>query len=273
MQEIISSIIVGGVQGVSEFLPISSSGHLVIIHNLFHWDESNRLAFDIALHFGTAVAIILYFWRDWIGIIAHGLGSKGKKNTNKDSATFHYPDNVLWQIIIASIPAAIAGFLLNDYAETKLGSPVIVAINLAVFGWLIWYIDKKSKSGLKSEALGYKQSLLIGLAQCIALVPGVSRSGITISAARAQGMDREASARFSFLLSTPAILGAFLLNFKHIKEISMGSAFWTGVLASTFFGFLAIKYLLQYLKRSDFAIFLWYRLVVAVIVLAIYLIR
>ncbi len=275
MDNIFQSIFIGAVQGVSEFLPISSSGHLTILQNLFKWSPDGRLAFDVALHFGTAIAIIAFFWKDWLAIIARAFGTKSKtiENIPFDPEVAKYPKNLLWQILAASIPAAVVGFILNDYVETKLNSNLLISFNLIVFGLILWLVDKKSPKNFKLSTLSYRQSFLIGSVQAVALIPGVSRSGITMSMARAQGMDRQSAARFSFLLGTPAILGAFLFNLRHIAGINTGLAFWLGFAASTIFGFLAIKYLLQYLEKSDFTVFLWYRIAVAVIVTGLYLLH
>lgn len=295
MQEFFQSLVIGAIQGITEFLPISSSGHLVLVPYLFGWDYQG-LSFDVALHFGTALAVIAYFRRDWIKIIAKGLRLKAEGNSNLASglrppalgfsASSPRPPalgkNLLWQILIASIPAAIAGILINDYVESTLHSPLLLAANLIIFGWLLWYADKRAAFGLWPSAfahsistqgdlslskIGLRHALFIGLAQSLALVPGVSRSGITITAARSLGLNREAATRFSFLLGTPAIVGAFLYKFKDIDIALINLPFIVATLAAMVFGFLAIKYLLQYLRKSDFSVFLWYRVALAIIVL------
>lgn len=277
MIEIIRSIVIGAVQGVSEFFPISSSGHLVLIPYIFKWNYEG-LSFDVALHFGTAIAILAYFWRDWLKIISSAIFNlkfrifNGGKIINKISDS-EYPSNFLWQILVASIPAAIVGFFLDDIVEEKLHSPLLIAFDLVIFGFLLWVVDKYSKKDRKPEKISYKQSFLIGCAQSIALFPGVSRSGITITASRALGLDREKAARFSFLLATPAMFGAFIFKAKDLVLDDFNWVFISGVIASGFFGFIAIKYLLQYLKGGSFAVFLWYRIAIAIIVAALYFVR
>jgi len=268
MIEIIRSVIIGGVQGVSEFLPISSSGHLVLIPYLFKWDY-NGLSFDIALHFGTAIAIIAYFWKDWMRIIKKTINPK----YDTEYIEHDYPDNFLWKILVASIPAAILGVFLDKYVETYLHSPLLIAFNLIFFGLVLWLFDKHSKSSLIVKNVSYSQSFIVGCAQAIALMPGVSRSGITMTASRFFGLKRKDAARFSFLLATPAMIGAFLISAKDIVGNDLNLVFLLGVLSSTFFGFLAIKYLLKYLERGSFSVFVWYRIVLAIIITVIYFVR
>lgn len=299
MLEVFRSIFIGAFQGISEFLPISSSGHLVLIPYIFKWDYQG-LSFDVALHFGTAIAIVVYFWRDWARIVKsafsfsrhpepfsrHPERSEGSHNQIDSSAEpalslsngpqndrSIYPKNLLWQILVASIPAAILGYLLNDYIETKLHSPLLIAFDLAFFGIILWLADKYSKKAIAPKEIGYKQTFFVGIAQAVALFPGVSRSGITITASRLLGLPREEAARFSFLLATPAILGAFLLKAKDIQANDLNLSFILGVLASTVFGLIAIKYLLKYLKKGDFIVFVWYRIIIAAIILTIVLAR
>ncbi len=289
MIEIFRSFIVGGIQGVSEFLPISSSGHLVLIPYLFKWNY-NGLAFDVALHFGTLVAIIAYFWSDWKSIIANAIGkpdviarseaTKQSSGTNTQIATptarndtMQYPKNLLWQLLVATIPAAVVGLLIQGSVESRLHSPLLIAGNLIFFGLILWLIDRYSESDKKMINISHGKSFLIGVVQSISLMPGVSRSGITMTAARSLGLDRESAARFSFLLAAPAMLGAFLLETKDINSSSLDISFLVGVIASAIFGFIAIKYLLQYLKKGSFVIFLWYRILIAAIVLSIYFTR
>lgn len=282
MIETFHSIILGAVQGITEFLPISSSGHLVLVPWLFNWNYEG-LAFDVALHLGTVLAIVVFFWKDWTNIIAGaigkemGVGSQEQKDINALRPTPYakpsYPSNLLWQIIIASIPAAILGYLIEDYVESKLHSPLLLALNLAIFGVILFLVDKYAKTKLEIKNTRYKQSFIVGIAQSLALIPGVSRSGITMLAGRALGLNRESSARFSFLLGTPAMLGAFVFAAKDLAVSDLNSAFILGVISSTVFGLLAIKYLLEYLKKGSFALFMWYRIVLAIIVMSIYLIR
>lgn len=266
-------IFLGATQGLSEFLPISSSGHLVLFPYFFHWNYQG-LAFDVALHLGTALALIFFFWRDWLDIFKKAF----KRNTNEENKKINpdvkqYPDNLLWQILVASIPAAIVGLLIDKYTESIFHSVILIAINLVVFGFLLWIVDKRASSDLKPKNLTYGRSFLIGLSQAIALIPGVSRSGITITASRLAGLERKEAARFSFLLATPAIMGAFLIKLPSLSAEVLNLSFWLGVISATVFGFLAIKFLLNFLKKSDFSIFLWYRIILALITIIIFLYR
>ncbi|MFA6963939.1 MAG: undecaprenyl-diphosphate phosphatase [Patescibacteria group bacterium] len=259
----------GSLQGLTEFLPISSSGHLVLVPYVFNWNYQGK-AFDVALHAGTAFAIVVFFWRDWLDIFKKAFSRRARV---EGETIKKYPDNILWQILVASIPAVIVGLLLDKFAADYLNSTLFVTANLALFGILLWYVDKKSKSDLTPQKLTYKKSFLIGLSQSLALIPGVSRSGITLTAARWMGMPRAEAARFSFLLATPTIVGAFLMKIATIEKGGLDITFWLGVIAATVFGLLAIKFLLNYLKNSDLSIFMWYRIIAALIVLGIYLAR
>jgi undecaprenyl-diphosphatase len=264
--ELLQSIILGVTQGVSEFMPISSSAHLVLIPYLFHW-QYNGLVFDTALHLGTVLAIIFYFYNDWVGIIK--MGFRCQKSGVKQQTTA-LPANFLWQIIIATIPAGIAGLILENYVEKYLHSPLLLAINLIVFGLVLWLTDKMAKSEQEIGKITFKQSLIVGVSQCLALIPGVSRSGITMVASRGLGLKREDAAKFSFLLGTPAMIGAFLLQARKLDSTDLNLVFFMGVIFSALAGFLAIKFLLAYLKKSNFSIFLWYRIILAVIVLTVF---
>jgi undecaprenyl-diphosphatase len=292
MIEIFRSIVIGGVQGISEFLPISSSGHLVLVPYVFKWDYQG-LAFDVALHFGTAIAIVAFFWKDWMKIIANAinLNKKSKllpadkhgKNQSSISSNFlerqsneqydNLPQNLFWQIIIASVPAGIVGFLLNDYVEKYFHSPLLIAMDLIIFGIILWLVDKNSAKNTEIKNMSYGKSFLVGCAQAVALVPGVSRSGITITASRGLGLNRKEAAHFSFLLATPAMLGAFLFELKDLNISDLTLPFILGVISSTVFGFFAIKYLLKYLEKANFNLFVWYRIAIAVIIAAIYFAR
>ncbi|MFA5248775.1 MAG: undecaprenyl-diphosphate phosphatase [Patescibacteria group bacterium] len=262
------AIILGAIQGLTEFLPVSSSGHLVLIPYIFNW-HYNGLSFDVALHAGTAIALLLFFWRDWVLIIKNSF----TKSSTREILNSKYPKNFLWQIAVASIPAMIVGLTIDKYVENNFHFILLIAINLALFGWLLWFVDKKSKSDLSLETITFKKSFIIGLFQAFALIPGVSRSGITITASRLVGLSREPAARFSFLLATPAIVGAFLLKVPDILEAGFTLNFFLGVATATIFGLAAIKFLLVYLKKSDFSLFMWYRLILAVAVVVIFLLK
>lgn len=269
MEEIIRSIIIGLVQGFSEFLPISSSGHLVLVPYIFGWDY-NGLSFDIALHLGTTLAVIIFFWHDWKTILKNAFKIN---QATKNQDTTDFPPNFFWQILLATIPAAIVGYFLNDYVESNLHGPVLIAGNLIFFGIILWLVDKYAQKSHRTQDTKYQNSFLVGLAQAVALIPGVSRSGITITAARAQGFTRKDAARLSFLLSTPAVIGAFVLHVKDSQFSDVNTVFILGVLSSFISGYLAIKFLLRYLEKSNFSVFVWYRIILAVAILLIWYYR
>jgi len=223
----------------------------------------------VALHAGTVVALLIYFWRDWLKIIINGF----KKKSAAVDPSWPYPNNFLWQIIVATIPAAILGLAIDKWAGDNLNWPLFIAFNLAVFGWLLWFADKKCKSDLVPAKLTYGKAFIVGLFQSIALVPGVSRSGITLIGSRYIGMAREEAARFAFLIGTPAIIGAFLVELPKIIKEDLNLSFWLGVITAAIFGVIAIKFLIGYLKKHDFSLFLWYRLAIAVLVVIVFLIR
>jgi undecaprenyl-diphosphatase len=266
---LIQAFILGVVQGVSEFLPISSSGHLVIVPHIFGWDYQG-LGFDVALHVGTVLAILAYFWRDWIIIFSEALSPTDTPN-RKDN--FKYPSNLLWIILLSSIPAAVAGYYLEDLAKHALRNPLLVAIMLLVFGLLLWIVDAASKNQDEIEKIGYGKGFLIGISQALALFPGVSRSGVTATTGIFLGLNRENAMRFSFLLSAPAVVGAFILTLKDFSAASIDVSFLVAILTSAVVGFLSIKYLLKYLTNHSFAPFAIYRIALAIVILVLYLAR
>lgn len=258
---IFQSIIYGLIQGITEFLPISSTAHLILIPYFFHWQDPG-LSFDVFLHLGTLIAIISFFAKDWLEIF------KGKHK-------------LLFLIIIACIPAAILGYLFEDKVETSLRSPLLIAGTLAIFGLIIYLVDRLMKHTQKFNNMNYWQSLLIGLGQSLALIPGVSRSGATMTAGIALGFKRKTAAKFSFLIATPIMLGATIFRAKDL--VALPSAEWfngfsllaavVGFLAALISGYLAIKYLLRYLSHGSFTPFVIYRIVLAIIIVIIYFIR
>jgi undecaprenyl-diphosphatase len=266
MINIFHSIILGAVQGLTEFLPISSSGHLVLIPYFFGWSYQGA-AFDVALHAGTVIALLLYFWKDWFNILKSGLTGKPAADKN-----WQYKPNFLWQIVVASIPAGIVGLEINKYVD-NIRSVILIAANLVVFGWLLWFIDKKAKVNLAPQEMSYGKAFIVGLFQSISLIPGVSRSGITITGSRLIGLPREEAARFSFLIGTPALAGALAIELPKIINYDLNFSFWIGIAASAVFGIAAINLLLAYLKKSDFSLFFWYRAAIAVLVVVFFLVR
>ena len=264
------ALVLGLVQGATELLPISSSGHLILVPWLFDWtyleqhDAFNQ-TFDVALHLGTLVAVGAYFWGDVVQLITAWLGTLRRRQISTGA------ERIAWVVLVATIPAAIAGFLLEDVIAERLGEPWQIAIFLAGFGLLLGYADRRPARTTMSD-LTLRQGLIAGLAQCLALMPGVSRSGITITASRFLGLDRDASARFSFLLLLPITFGAVV--FKGLTDVlladlppGMTGPFVVGVLASLGSGLIAILWLLDYVRRHTYDVFVVYRLVVAALIL------
>lgn len=244
------ALILGIVQGITEFFPISSTAHLVLIPRIFHFsDITATLAFDAALHFGTFLALVLVFWKDWIKIII----------TER---------KLFLLIIIGCVPAGIAGVLFEDAVESKLRSPLVIVITLVLFG-LILLLSEKFKKGKVIAGLKITDVLIIGLAQALALIPGVSRSGITIAAGLFLGMKREDAARFSFLLSMPIVAGAALFESRKLGPGSLSGdsgIFLAGIAASAIAGFLAIKYLLGFLRKHPVNVFVVYRVALSFLI-------
>lgn len=248
----IEAIVLGIVQGLTEFFPVSSTAHLILFPWFFDWQgDVNTLTFDVALHGGTLTALLFCFWKDWIELF-----SKKQK--------------LLFFIIVSSMPAGIAGFLLNDIVERELREPFLISIMLIVVG-LIMLVSERSKKNKDMEKIAFNGALFIGIAQAIALIPGVSRSGITIAAGLFKGLKREASARFSFLLSTPIIAGATTLHLKKLITSHTSydlNLFTTGFVASLITGFIAIKFLLIFLRKYPLNLFVYYRFTLAIVIIA-----
>ena len=251
---IIQSIILGIVQGVGEFLPISSSAHLIAVPWLLGWQE-HSLAFDVALHAGTLVAVLAYFWRDWLGIIR---------------------SKFLWYIVVASVPGAVIGKLLEEKAETVFRSPALIACAMGVFAVIFYFIDRFSWKTRTLKSINFFDSLLIGISQALAIIPGVSRSGVTMATGIGLRFDREAAARFSFLLSAPIIFGATVLKLKDIGAIASGEnglSLFIGFIVSAVTGFISIGFLLRYLRRHSFTAFVVYRLIFSLVIFSVLFLR
>lgn len=265
---IIQAIILGIIQGITELLPISSSAHLNIIPWIFKWTESAEFveafeAFDVALHAGTLLAIGIFFFKDWIDLIVSGYKLAVKKEKSTSGRMF-------WYIVIATIPGGAIGFLLDHFLEGALEKPVIIAIALIVMGILLYFVDKYSKSKVKYEEMTLKQTFLIGLSQALAFIPGVSRSGVTMTTARALNVDRESAAKYSFMLSAPIVLAATLYK---LKDFVISIPFIVGIIVSFIVGLLVIKFLLNYLKKGSFKGFAIYRIIFGLLILIIYFVR
>lgn len=253
--EIYQALILGIVQGLTELLPISSSAHLTILPWIFNWNIPD--AFDVALHFGTLLAIVLYFFEDWIELIKGGYKYAFKKEKTVQGRMF-------WYIVLATIPGGIIGWLLQHFLEDTLKQPIIIAVSLIVMGIILYVVDKNSKSNVKYEEMTLKQTFLIGLSQALAFIPGVSRSGVTITTARAMGIKREAAAKYTFLLSTPIVFAATLFKFS---EFQFSVSFIIGVLASFIVGIFVIRFLLKYIQKGSFKIFAIYRVIFGILII------
>ena len=269
------AFVLGVVQGATELLPISSSGHLILVPWLADWEflrenEDFNQTFDVALHLGTLVAVIGYFWRDVVTLTRAWVTSVRRRELVTAE------QRVAWLVALATVPAALIGFFGEGAIEAHLGEPWQIAILLAVFGVLLWWIDRRSPQDKELADVTLPRALAVGLAQSLALAPGVSRSGITITAGRLLGLSRDSAARLSFLLLIPIVFGAAL--FEGVNEVVLGDLppgsggpFVVGMLAAAGSGLLAIWGLLGYVRRHDYSIFAIYRLVVAALILLVIL--
>ena len=264
------ALTLGLVQGATELLPISSSGHLILVPWAAEWtylqqdDEFNQ-TFDVALHLGTLVAVVGYFWRDLAQYVAAWFGSVSRRSAQT------VEERIAWFLFVATIPAVLIGAAGESFIVDRLGEPWQIAILLAVFGVVLWIADRRPTSR-HMEDLTIRDALIIGTAQAAALAPGVSRSGITISAGRFLGLDRDTAARVSFLLLVPITLGAVL--FKGVTDVLLGDLpdgwkgpFAVGVLAAAASGYVAIVFLLGFVRRHTYTPFVVYRLIAAAVVL------
>lgn len=258
---VFEALVLGIVQGLGEFLPISSSAHLVLVPWVFGWEYAG-LTFDVALHIGTLISVVAFFWRDWLVLVNDAL----KRERTHEARLF-------WMLVVATIPGAAAGYLLEDQAETVFRSPLLIGVLLIVMGIILYWVDLRAAKRKDIKGVSFSDSLIIGISQALAILPGVSRSGATMTAGRALGLTREAAARFSFLLSTPIIVGAGVYKLKDLSFADINVAFITGVVSSAVVGFLAIGFLLRYLTTNNFAIFVWYRFAVGATVIGLALAR
>lgn len=249
-------------QGLTEFLPISSSAHLILLPWMCQWENPliDSLLFNVALHLGTLLAILWYFRADWWDLVKAGGKILVHHRIDQSSS------RLFLSILLASIPAAITGLSLEKYIETVFRDPLLIVIPLIIVSFLMIQVEKKARQRSGLNQMFLRDAFLIGLAQALALFPGVSRSGITIVTGLFLGYQREAATRFSFLLSTPAIAGATLLQFRHLFHSGFGTE-WTvfalGILISALVGYAAIAFLLRYLRNHTLNLFAGYRLVLA----------
>ncbi|WP_424243947.1 undecaprenyl-diphosphatase [Elusimicrobium posterum] len=255
-----NAILLGLVQAAGEFLPISSSAHLVLLP-FFMNTQYQGLSYDIVLHFATLLAVLLYFRKDWFKIIKDGL-TKPKTDDGK----------ILWYLAAGTIPAGLAGFLLEDAAENIFRSPIMIAVMLIVFAVILFIADKKAGQN-KGNIINLRNMLIIGCAQALAIMPGVSRSGITITAALFLGFSRSESARISFLLSAPIIGGATVLSLRHLNPAEIDAAFISGFFTAFVLGWLFIKFLMKYVQTHNFNIFVGYRIALGIFIIVFSLMR
>jgi undecaprenyl-diphosphatase len=280
---VLQAVILGIIQGLTEFIPISSSAHLIIVPWLFGWEDKliNSLTFDVALHLGTLIAVLAYFARDWVRLIKAGLASIAERRIGED------PDRKMaWFLIIA----VVVGLLAEKKIEQLFHQPdaphqgsamIAMAVLIAVLGALLFMAERLARHVRSMDQLSLRDIVLIGLAQALAVFPGVSRSGSTITAGLALGLKRETAARFSFLLSAPIIGGAgaksLLTIFNDIQAHGMAGfdivAFASGLVAAAVSGYLCIKYLLRFLQKHPTTIFVLYRWALAVMIVAVVLMR
>ncbi len=263
------ALFLGFVQGATEFLPISSSGHLLLAEHFFHIEQAG-LTFDVALHMGSLIAILIYFWRDFylLARAAFFLDSGPEADRRRRQALY---------ICLATIPAVVAGLLIGHAAETMFRKPWLVAINLSVAGYFLWLAEKKGDHSRSYKAITLKDAIIIGLAQTLALIPGVSRSGSTMTAALFLGLDRSGAALFSFLLSAPIVFGAGIYNLPKIMAKGLdqsGIVFYTtGFFSALFFGYLFIAFLMKFVRTRSLAVFAYYRFALSALVFAALLLR
>jgi len=273
------AIVLAIVQGLTEFLPISSTAHLWLFPWLLGWKDPG-LTFDVALHAGTLLAVLVYFWRYWVEMarLAAGLGGGAAEPNagatgHSASADLRENPRLLWYLVIATIPGALAGWRFEHAAEEQLRSPIIIGAALIVIGLFMWAGDWLGKRERDLGHVGLLDSFLVGVAQALAVIPGVSRSGVTMTAGLFRKMKRETAARFSFLLSTPLIAGAVLKKGLEIRHAGlphdMRLPFLCGALVSALVGYLVIAVLIRYLERRTFKVFVVYRVVLGVILLVL----
>ncbi len=270
--DLFRAAVLGVIQGLTEFLPVSSSGHLILVPALFHWPDQG-LAFDVGLHLGTLCALLAYFWRDWWAMATTGIADLARHGFRFGS---HRRDSqLLWLLALGSVPAAAVGFLFNHWIEENVRQAWLVAITLAAVGLVMLVADRRGRQDRSMARLGIVDAVIIGVAQACALMPGVSRSGATITAGLFRGLSRGDAARFAFLLGTPAFVGAALLKVKDLAGESgteLGDLA-VGFICSAVVGFLAIDLLLRFLRTRSLVPFVVYRFGIATLTLVIAAIR
>lgn len=266
LEQVFHAIVYGIIQGITEFLPISSTAHLTLLPKFFGWPDGG-IGFDVALHLGTALAVIVFFFRRWIELFIAGF-------TDPKSAS----GKMFWIIVISTVPASLVGVIFNDKIKPLQENPYSIGIMLIVMGLILWAVDRAGKRDItKLIDVNMKNGFIVGLAQCLAIIPGVSRSGVTITAGRAMGITRETAAEFTFLLSTPIILGdaGYHLLKMHtdaaasadLNAVGGTSVMIVGIIVSAIVGLISIKFLLSFLKKRSLTAFSIYRFVLGAIVI------
>ncbi|HWP84409.1 MAG TPA: undecaprenyl-diphosphatase UppP [Terriglobia bacterium] len=269
-------IVLGVVQGLTEFLPISSTAHLYLVPWLSGWAE-HELTFDVALHLGTLVAVLVYFLPTWVELLRAGLGIRSRFAPAPQAQSGGSDPNrnrrLFWLLVIGTIPAGVAGILFEEHVKTTLRSPVVMGVALIVVALVMALGERVGTYGKDLFHVGITDTLTVGVGQALALIPGVSRSGITMTAGLLRGLRRDAAARFSFLLSTPIIAGAAVVAAVELHregmEPGMGMPFAVGILVSAITGYLTISFFLKFLQFGTFKIFIYYRIILGIIVLAL----
>jgi undecaprenyl-diphosphatase len=273
MDLIFQALVMGVVQGLTEFLPVSSSGHLIVVPWLLGWRDPfiDSLAFSVMLHMATLLALLVYFRADWLRLIPAGLAAIRDRSLADD------PDRRLaWLLAVATVPAVIAGIALNDLIETAFREPRLVAVTLTIGAAILWIADRTSRRDKDVSGMTFPVAFGIGAAQALALVPGISRSGISISAGLFAGLTREAAARFSFLMATPITAGAGIWEVRKLVTGEAGVAIDTaplivGMVAALVSGIAAIAMTLRYLRTHPTTVFVVYRIALSVVILVAWL--
>jgi undecaprenyl-diphosphatase len=275
MDTVVQALVMGIVQGLTEFLPVSSSGHLIVVPFLAGWDDAfiNSLAFSVMLHLGTLVALLVYFRSDWIRLVPAGLAAIRDRSFRDDEDR-----RLAWLLIATTIPAALIGLVFSDLIESYFRSVGLVAVTLVLGGLILLIADRFGAKSRTIEDVTFPIAVGIGAAQALALIPGISRSGISISAGRMVGMDRESAARFAFLMATPITAGAGLFEVRKLIAGEGGIQVSTlplvvGMVAAAISGLAAIHFMLSFLRRRSLDAFVWYRFALAAVVLIVWLAR
>jgi undecaprenyl-diphosphatase len=270
------AIVLAIVQGLTEFLPVSSTAHLWLVPWIMKWKDPG-LTFDVALHAGTLVAVLLYFWRYWLEMIKMVLGMSDSSDGGPTKAgsipLLGENRKLFWFLVIATIPGGIAGFLFERAADEQLRTPLVVGTALILVGLVMWAGERMGSREVSLGQVSLVDSIIVGVAQAFAVIPGVSRSGSTMAVGLFRGMNRETAARFSFLLATPLVAGACLKKGMEIHHhglpADMHLPFIVGIVVSTLVGYAVIAALIRYLERQTFTIFVVYRVILGVVLLAV----